>query len=215
MQIEDTNKKEQVVSEMPISEIMKLRDSEDEEKKMALLLAIHCAPILKGSKAANIMTVTMREFYRIGYLLQETGITYRFLKTKGEKGILYLYREKELAVYLHSKEIRSFLRGYGYRSDNLDQMLDQLSDRIMMYNHGETAFPHEIGVFLEYPLMDVKGFLENHGENFAYSGYWKVYDNVQDAVRKFRQYDEEREYAIKAIAAGKTIREIVVEANLR
>lgn len=200
---------------MPISEIMKLRNAEDEETKMALLLAIHCSPILKGSKAANIMTVTMREFYRIGYLLQETNIAYRFLKTKGESGILYLYREKELSDYLHSKEIQSFLKGYGYRDDNLNGMLNRLSDRIMMYNNGETAFPHEIGVFLEYPLMDVKGFLENHGENFAYSGYWKVYHNVQETLRRFRQYDEEREHAIKAIAAGKTIREIVVDANLR
>ena len=46
---------------MPIQEIMKLRTSQDEEVRIALLLAIHCAPILSGSKAANIMTVTVHE----------------------------------------------------------------------------------------------------------------------------------------------------------
>lgn len=182
---------------------------------MALLLAIHCAPILKGSKAANIMTVTMKEFFRIGYLLEGTGIVYRFLKTKGDKGILYLYREKNLEEYLHSKEIRTFLRGYGYLNDNLSVMLDRLSERISLYSSGETVFPHEIGIFLEYPLMDVKGFLENDGKNFAYSGYWKVYHDVPGAVRRFKRYDEERERAIKAIAEGKTIREIVAEAKPR
>ena len=94
---------------MPIQEIMKLRTSQDEEVRMALLLAIHCAPILSGSKAANIMTVTVHEFDRIGYLLQDTGIRYRFLKTKGDKGILYLYREKRLRQYLEQEEIQEFL----------------------------------------------------------------------------------------------------------
>lgn len=182
---------------------------------MALLLAIHCAPILRGSKAANIITVSMKEFFRIGYLLEETGITYRFFETKGDKGILYLYREKNLKEYLYSKEIRIFLRNCGYRYENLSGLLDCLSERIRLYSIGQTTFPHEIGIFLEYPLMDVKGFLDNDGKNFAYSGYWKVYDDVPGAVRRFKQYDEEREYVIKAITQGKTIREIVVRAKPR
>lgn len=191
-------------------EIMKLRTCKNEEMRMALLLAIHCTPILKDLKAANIMTVTMREFYRIGYLLSGTGISYRFLKTRGNKGILYLYRKKEITEYLCTGEIHSFLKGYGYGTEGLEEMIDRLSDRISLYEDGKIAFPHEIGVFLEYPLMDVKGFLENKGRNFAFCGYWKVYHDVQDTIKRFSQYDEERKGAIQAIAAGKTIREITI-----
>lgn len=195
---------------MPIQEIMKLRTSTDEETKMSLLLAIHCAPILLGIKAANIMTVTGREFFRIGDLLQGTDISYCFLKTKGDKGILYLYREREIMKYLHSEDIQSFLKGYGYETENFAEMLERLSNRIGFYSNGEAAFPHEIGIFLEYPLMDVKGFLENDGENFIYSGYWKVYHDVHNTLRKFREYDLVRELAIQAVASGKKIREIAV-----
>ena len=197
---------------MPIQEIMKLRTSQDEEAKMALLLAIHCAPILSGSKAANIMTVTVHEFDRIGYLLQGTGIRYRFLKTKGDKGILYLYREKRLRQYLEQEEIQGFLSEYGYDQVDIAKMLNLLSKRIQMYNDQEAVFPHEIGVFLEYPLGDVKGFLANEGKNFMYSGYWKVYQDLQGAVRRFTQYDMERELTIQALMQGKTIREIALAA---
>ncbi len=197
---------------MPIQEIMKLRTSQDEEAKMALLLAIHCAPILSGSKAANIMTVTVHEFDRIGYLLEDTGIRYRFLKTKGDKGILYLYREKRLRQYLEQEEIQEFLSEYGYDQVDIAKMLNLLSKRIQMYNDQDAVFPHEIGVFLEYPLGDVKGFLANEGKNFMYSGYWKVYQDLQGAVRRFTQYDMERELTIQALMQGKTIREIALAA---
>ena len=197
---------------MPIQEIMKLRTSQDEEVRMALLLAIHCAPILSGSKAANIMTVTVHEFDRIGYLLEGTGIRYRFLKTKGDKGILYLYREKRLQQYLEKEEIQEFLSEYGYDEVNIAKMLNLLSKRIQMYNDQDAVFPHEIGVFLEYPLGDVKGFLANEGKNFMYSGYWKVYQDLQGAVRRFTQYDMERELTIQALMQGKTIREIALAA---
>ena len=197
---------------MPIQEIMKLRTSQDEEAKMALLLAIHCAPILSGSKAANIMTVTVHEFDRIGYLLEDTGIRYRFLKTKGDKGILYLYREKRLRQYLEQEEIQEFLSEYGYDEVNIAKMLNLLSKRIQMYNDQDAVFPHEIGVFLEYPLGDVKGFLANEGKNFMYSGYWKVYQDLQGAVRRFTQYDMERELTIQALMQGKSIREIALAA---
>lgn len=195
---------------MPIQEIMKLRTSTDEETKMSLLLAIHCAPILLGIKAANIMTVTGREFFRIGDLLQGTDISYCFLKTKGDKGILYLYREREIMKYLHSEDVQSFLKGYGYETEDFNKMLERLSNRIAFYSNGETTFPHEIGIFLEYPLMDVKGFLENEGENFIYSGYWKVYTDVHNTLRKFREYDLVREFAIQAVVSGKKIREIAL-----
>ena len=193
---------------MPIQEIIQLKTLEDGERKAALMLAIHCAPVLKGSKAANIMTITWQEFCRIRYLLEETVIRYRFLRINDGKGILVLYREKEIEDYLHLEENQTFLNGFGYHSGSITDMLDQLSERIDGYNCDKNIFPHEIGVFLEYPLHDVEGFLVNEGKNYAYSGYWKVYQDVQGAMQKFKRYDEDRDYVIRAVMSGKTIHEI-------
>ncbi len=195
---------------MPIQEFVKLQTITDDEVRLSLLLAIHCAPTLFGIKVANIMTVTVREFLSVEYLLRGTRISYCFLKTKDDKGILYLYREWEIKKYLHSEDIQFFLKGYGYQTEELQEMLQRLANRIRFYSEGKIPFPHEIGIFLEYPLMDVKGFLENDGENFIYSGYWKVYTDVHNALRKFRQYDLVREHAIRAVVSGKKIREIIV-----
>ena len=46
--------------------------------------------------------------------------------------------------------------------------------------------PHEIGVFLGYPIWDVKGFIDNKGKDFKYCGTWKVYNNTDYAKIYFR-----------------------------
>lgn len=200
---------------MSVQEIMRLQTIENEDRKMEVLLAIHCSPVLRGIKAANSITVDINESSRIGDLLDETGISHRFLRTIENKGILYLYRERAITNYLSSKGIRNFLQGYGYQNGNLAGMLDRLSDRLHRYSKGRISFPHEIGVFLEYPLDDVKGFLENNGKNSFCSGYWKVYHNVPETLQKFRQYDKERDFVMRKLIEGKTIRDIVKETGIR
>jgi len=90
------------------------------------------------------------------------------------------------------------------------KLLKRLSDRIMMYCGGNLEFPHEIGAFLEYPVEDVRGFLENNGENFIYSGYWKVYHNASRTIKLFQFYDLVREHALREVMNGKSIKEIAV-----
>ena len=211
---------------MSVNEFISLNTSTDRELRMTTQLAVHCAPILKDVKVANILTVEEADFRGLGYLLRGTGISYRFLKTKGGKAILYLYRRKRLQKLLQDKRIQAFLAQYGYAEDewsgelekgsghdlseNMDAALDILSDHIQLYQNGESAFPHEIGIFLGYPLWDVQGFLENEGRNFAYLGYWKVYRDVQEAKNLFRRFDEKREQALQELMCGKTLREIAV-----
>lgn len=204
-----------MVIHMSVQEILRLQNVENQDKKMEVLLAIHCAPVLRGIKAANSITVNIEESFRIKGLLDETGISHRFFSTVENKGILYLYRENAITKYMSSVEVRNFLRGYGYQNGDFEGMLDRLSDRLLQYSNGRSTFPHEIGVFLEYPLDDVKGFLKNNGNHSFCSGYWKVYHNVPETLRKFRQYDEERDCVMRKLIEGKTIRDIVIEAGIR
>lgn len=50
------------------------------------------------------------------------------------------------------------------------------------------CFPHEIGIFLDYPLQDVKGFIENKGKNSKYNGLWKVYGDKDASMKLFEKY---------------------------
>lgn len=194
---------------MPIQEIMRLRSSGDEEINMSITLAMNCASVLTGSRVANIVTLPLKWIGGIGFLLAKIDISYLLLRLEESKAIVYLYRKRELSGYLRRREIAEFLRGYGY-SGGLYHDLQRLSGRILQYADGDAKYPHEVGIFLGYPLADVIGFIDNEGQNYEYAGYWKVYDNVQEAMELFRVYDDERERMVNALISGKTLSEAAV-----
>ena len=57
---------------------------------------------------------------------------------------------------LKAKASESFCCTYGYDTSNLEACLERLKERIAQCEE----FPHEIGMFLGYPLEDVRGFIE-------------------------------------------------------
>jgi hypothetical protein len=126
---------------------------------------------------------------RLGALLP-ASLTLTVLR-KSEKGLLVLVFEKEkLEKTLAGDPVKTVLSGMGYPVDvsvfvSLDYLKKQFKSR---------DFPHEIGLFLGYPLDDVLGFVKHKGKNYKLCGYWKVYGNVEQAKRCFRQYDKCRRY---------------------
>ena len=195
---------------MPVQEIIKIRDSKDVEQNLLLLLAMHCAPLLKRMAVANVLTLSRKQALGIKGILKNTEIECYILKADCGRVILYLYRKDILQSCLQQEDVRNFLKKYGYPDKEIVDMLKRLSQRIRLYADGQTDFPHEIGAFLGYPLADVESFIENRGKNYVYLGYWKVYHDVEQAVKTFRLYDKERERAVQDVIFGKGIREIAV-----
>lgn len=195
---------------MPVQEIIKIRDSKDVEQNLLLLLAMHCAPLLKRMAVANVLTLSRKQALGIKGMLKKTEIECYILKADCGRVILYLYRKDILQSCLQQEDVRNFLKKYGYPDKVIVDMLKRLSQRIRLYADGQTDFPHEIGAFLGYPLADVESFIENRGKNYAYLGYWKVYHDVEQAVKIFRLFDKERERAVQDVIFGKGIQEIAV-----
>ena len=195
---------------MPVQEIIKIRDSKDVEQNLLLLLAMHCAPLLKRMAVANVLTLSRKQALGIKGMLKNTEIECYILKADCGRVILYLYRKDILQSCLQQEDVRNFLKKYGYPDKEIVDMLKRLSQRIRLYADGQTDFPHVIGAFLGYPLADVDSFIENRGKNYVYLGYWKVYQDVEQAVKTFRLYDKERERAVQDVIFGKGIREIAV-----
>ena len=195
---------------MSITEIMEYNTTGDAKKRLSLLLAMHCAPMLRGSKISNIITIDRCDFQGIRELLHGSAISYRLLKSKGDRLIMLLYREQVMAAYICRDDVCEFISDFGYDNcdRNLTAYLNCLAKKVFFYDNGEISFPHEIGVFLGYPLADVRGFVENHGQNYEYSGYWKVYADVEHRKRLFARFEADRDYVVRSIIHGKTIREI-------
>ena len=66
------------------------------------------------------------------------------------------------------------------------------------------GFPHEVGLFLGYPLDDVTGFIEQKGKNYKCCGIWKVYGNPTSRPRMlFRKLKKCSEIYRRLFADGR------------
>lgn len=157
---------------------------------MECLLVSQCAPTLAGLKPASLFrwhTEHKRLLMELSYWnqrLQAAGVHIRRLQEQPAFSLIYVYRPAKLQRCLQDEETSSFLREFGYSGDSLESDLQQLQRRLS----GSSEFPHEIGIFLGYPLEDVRGFIRNEGRRSQYSGYWKVYGNLSAAKRQFDAY---------------------------
>ena len=147
----------------------------------------------------------------MGMMLSRMNAKCKLMYRNCKKIILLLYREAKLRELLQDKQIRRFLKKYGYgKCGQLDEILNCLKSRFQSAYGKRQEFPHEIGAFLGYPLEDVEGFIENNGQNSLLTGYWKVYSDKERAQKLFRRYDEAREVAIHEVLEGKKFYEIAV-----
>jgi hypothetical protein len=130
------------------------------------------------------------------------GLTIKELCRCEKRVLILVYSEKLMKERLSDVKTADMLGKMGYNGlAGVDEYLDRLSERI-----GEKRdFPHEIGLFLDYPPEDVEGFIENKGENFKLCGMWKVYGNVENAKRKFTNYDKCRNFLCNKLSEGLNI----------
>ena len=169
------------------------------ERNFETVMIEQCAPVLAGLKPAGLFRYETRDcadltarVHRWNDQLGEKGLKVRVLKgcAQTHRYLIYVYRESRLRQVLADEAVQEFLQREGYAlpedASDCDGMLRQLSRRLCC----EADFPHEIGVFLGYPLTDVVGFIENQGRNFTCCGCWKAYGDPDAAARHFAQLNK-------------------------
>ena len=184
----------------------------DNMKSLQVQLILQCAPFLKGIKIACILNITEENSRELYEILEGTGITFKILTRNHGKCLVLLYRRESFSRYLKRTDVREFLGSYGYEDVEPEKMLERLSKRVCQYSDGEICFPHEIGAFLDYPIDDVKCFIEKDGKDSLFSGYWKVYNNPGRAKMIFWAYDKAKTSAVNEYLIGKNIRDIAYVA---
>lgn len=184
----------------------------DNMKSLQVQLILQCAPFLKGIKIACILNITEENSRELYEILEGTGIKFKILTRNHGKCLVFLYRRESFLRYLKRTDVREFLGSYGYEDVEPEKMLERLSKRVCQYSDGEICFPHEIGAFLDYPIDDVKCFIEKDGKDSLFSGYWKVYNNPGRAKMIFWAYDKAKTSAVNEYLIGKSIRDIAYVA---
>jgi hypothetical protein len=182
---------------------------------LELAIVEHCAPTLAGLKSANLFNYGFSSFdnlseelLMINHKLNGKGVYVEILRQKEGRALVYVYRKKKLAEEMNRPGVTEFLQTCGCENCEQGCCVEYLKSRLMK----REEFPHEIGLFLGYPLGDVKGFIEYKGRNCKFCGFWKVYCNENETRRLFEKYKKCTSVYCRQFANGRSIAQLTVAA---
>lgn len=176
------------------------------------MIAELCSPTLFKVKCANLFNCEyetkeslIRQIQEMNARLASKGIHMMILgyPSKG-RALIYIFRPSMLQSKMDEPETRELMEELGYKDHRIGNCLNVLRDKFS--EHSE--FPHEIGCFLGYPCVDVKGFMNN--EPCTYHGVWKVYGDVEKAKELFELYDTCTKKCVDEFDNGMSLEEIAV-----
>ncbi len=94
----------------------------------------------------------------------------------------------------------------GYPCANADRCVVALVEKL----HECNEFPHEIGLFLGYPPVDVEGLIDHGVKDFKCVGDWKVYGDEEQARQTFARYRACTECYHAQWCSGKSVEQLTV-----
>ena len=178
-------------------------------------LITYCSPTLASLKTASLFTLSFsseedleEQLAQWNEKLGGTGVSLRLLRRREETVLVYVCRKAKLQEDLRRPGVSRLLANYGYERTDVDYALQKLAERL---DH-EAHFPHEIGIFLGYPLGDVIGFIQNAGKNSKCTGCWKVYCNECEAVKLFARFRRCKDTYLRLWNQGRTVWQLTVAA---
>lgn len=177
-------------------------------------LLTHSAPTLANMKTGSLFRILKREIDNIKECLEffselfcEVNLDLRILSEDEVSVLIYVYNQQKLEHILSCPRILQFLSQYGYEESNVQTNLQHLQTRLQ-----ESEFPHEIGVFLGYPLQDVIQFIHPCKQCLC-TGYWKVYGNQKKCQKKFYRFDSIKKIMELKLSSGEDFMDIVRQLN--
>ncbi|HPF88577.1 MAG TPA: DUF3793 family protein [Candidatus Limiplasma sp.] len=180
------------------------------------LMIRYGAPTLAGMKTGSLFNADAddaealkRETERINRTIEGKGARLTVLKQGKDRTLFYLYREALLTQCLTCPKAQATLRECGYGDFTVCGALATLRQRL----EDQELFPHEIGLFLGYPLADVTGFMRNRGQNCLLCGCWKVYGQADEAMRIFARYRKCTSIYSKQFYTGTPLAKLTVAAK--
>lgn len=181
--------------------LSKMEDRECIEK----FLIYNASLVISGVKPSATVTIIKdndnlyHKWIKYGReFLKNIDIQYIDLRENDNALIILIYNKAQLGHYLLKDEHRSFLIKIGYSPNGtLEDYLAMLKVRYKQFN-----CPHELGIFLGFPLDDVRDFMECSNKKCLQCGYWLVYNNLNEAKKTFSKFDKVKEHTVNCILKG-------------
>ena len=183
-----------------------------QQKAFEEILIRHAAPVLAGVKPSALISFPRERFPSLPALarrytkaLREKGLALSVMCRCSHHFLLFVCRPALLHSRLLEPGVREFLSRFGYSCESFPHTMAQLRRRL----REARGFPHEVGLFLGYPLRDVLAFLGEVPASCKLCGYWKVYFDEEEARRVFACYDRCRELYCAAYQSGQSLAQLL------
>lgn len=176
------------------------------------LLVFNTSLVISGEKPSSTISIDkMSNKYYSGWIqygkifINKLELKILELRENTKSIIILVYNEKHLKKYLCEKGNKDFLINIGYKKNaTINEWLETLKKRYNLYH-----CPHELGIFLGFPLNDVIDFIECKDKECLLCGYWKVYNNVNKAKALFEKYDKIKNETIINIVNNRNVNELI------
>jgi hypothetical protein len=170
----------------------------------------HCSPVILGVKPAALFTLPSESCLAPLAGVLPAAVSLMALRKNG--GQVLVFDQRLLEKTISDERVRALLEGMGYprrrrgfegaapggrRKRGEDSPVFVYLDYFKSRFQSLCPFPHEIGLFLGYPVDDVLGFVKYRGRRYKLRGFWKVYGDVEQAKNDFCRYELCRE-AVRA-----------------
>ncbi len=181
--------------------------SEKHRKELLRFLLLKTAAVRSGVKPGELLRVQRCYksrnsegfnfcLYRAD-ILETLKLNYLELRVEPESSLILFFHHETMAKTLSDTKNLSLLSTLGYPAGcDMDDLLAFLRERFAV-----EKIPHEVGVFIGYPLKDVKGFMEKLPRTPVHRGDWTVFGDAAESLEKMSLYRKAEEFAGKILDA--------------
>ena len=199
------------------------RIDESHRKELLKFLLVKTAAVRRGVKPAELLRVrhcysgVNSEGLRVCLYRSDIycilGLDYIELKVEDASSLVLFYNPGVIAETLGERRNRRWLARLGYpESGTVDELLAELVRRF-----SGSDMPHEVGLFIGYPLKDVMGFMARlpatplHGRH----GAWRIYGGVGESLARMDRYEREETEAADILLSASGIDDFIKRITLK
>ena len=190
----------------------------DKEDFLKYLL-VKASSVIAGVKPATLLRISncckAREFQHYDSfcvyqeeIMHSLNIEYMVMKNNGTDIQILFYESEFMKRRLIVPEVSQLLyeRGYG-EFESVKLSLNKLRNRF-----SRMEFPHEIGVFLGYPVKDVRGFINRSEPSVLVDkGLWRVFGDPTESLHLMKQYRLAENFGRRISAACNNLESCIIQ----
>ena len=169
-------------------------------------------PVLMGTKPAELLSFLNNDEdlnKKLSIINNSLGrcvrVKHKVIKLKNNNVKVLFYNENKLNNVLTDKRNIKFLKQQGYPKEyNFQDYMRKLISKIAL-----GIIPHEIGIFLGYPLKDVLGFIGHPSLKLTKICGWRVYGYSEPSDQIFNAIQNSKQ-TIKSLLKNKAPEEVLL-----